>query len=204
MKYEHLRGRPIPKESNFFAWGDFMRRLLLAIFSICTLASVTVAQTAVVSQLDPEQNWDNLQMLQVGEKIQVVDQELKKLDGEFSAVSEEAVSFVVRTARRFLIFGARGMKQVTLRREDVLRISSWDQSNRKRNTLIGAAIGGAGAAAIIATAATQPDELGRGIGFLIAAYTAWIPIFGGAHIGRAVSSPHTIYRVPPRQGQTTP
>ena len=93
-----------------------------------------------------ETGWSNLQQLRVGQKIEVVDTNLKKYKGTFLSFSEEAISLRV------------GKDEVGVQREDVFRVSFQEKSKRLRNALIGMAIGaGAGvAAAEISIRASEP------------------------------------------------
>ena len=93
-----------------------------------------------------ESDWNNLQQVRVGQKIEVVDTNLKKLKGTFLSFSEEAISLRVKK------------QEVGVQREDVFRVSLRGKSKRLRNALIGMAIGaGAGvAAAEISIRASEP------------------------------------------------
>jgi hypothetical protein len=63
-----------------------MRWVLLVAVSLLPFARVAQAQ-------DPEQSWENLRTLRVGERIQVVDQRLKSQNGTFLSVSDDAITF---------------------------------------------------------------------------------------------------------------
>jgi len=155
-----------------------MRRLTMGLFISLLAAGLGLAQTA-------EDSWDNLSILRVGEKIQVVDQKLKSLTGTFVGVTEEAISLQV------------GEAPVTVQRVDVLRVTSRERTQRRRNALIGLAIGAAAGAVgqviWLERATTGPVYYG-GEG---AAQIAAAAILGGgigAGIGAAFPSHRTIYR----------
>ncbi len=82
-----------------------------------------------------ENGWSNLQQVRVGQKIEVVDTNLKKLKGTFLSFSEEAISLRV------------GKDEVGVRRGDILRVSLRGKPKRWQSALVGMAIGaGAGLA----------------------------------------------------------
>lgn len=163
-----------------------MRRLFLITLSILLLATIAGAQA-------PEQSWDNLKTLRIGEKIQVVDQKLKSQNGTFVSVSEEAISFQV------------GSDLLTLSRAEVLRVSAPGHSKRRRNALIGAGIGAVFGGVLMALACRGNYYEGpcfRGIAVIGAsAGSAGV----GAGIGAVLPAGHpTIYRAERRKDQTAP
>ncbi len=117
-----------------------MRRVLSAILPLLLFPIVTTAQTA-------EGSWENLNQLRVGQKIELVETNLKKLKGTFLSFSEEAISLRV------------GKDEVGVPRVNVLRVGSLDQSKRKRNIVLGVALGaGLGVAAGIGLSYAWFDE----------------------------------------------
>ncbi|MEE8257580.1 MAG: hypothetical protein V3R60_06785, partial [Acidobacteriota bacterium] len=153
------------------------------VFSL--LLVTTVFSVSLPAQEPGEHSWENLQQVRVGQRIEVVDTNLKKLKGTFLSFSEEAISLRVKK------------DEVGVPRVNVLRVSSLDRSKRKRNILLGLAIGAGGgmlAGAGVASAAVGFDE-GQGsnpaatiVGFLAAGADA------GVAVG-ASSGYRTIYRV---------
>ena len=156
-----------------------MRRLFLFVFSLSVIAGCAHAQ-------DPEQSWDNLKTLRAGEKIQVVDQKLKSLDGTFVSFSDEAVSLEVKK------------NVVSVQRDNVLRVSSRERGHsRARNALKGFLLGGSiglgiGVAMLASGALDIPTNEALLAGLVQAPVSFGLP---GAAIGAAVSPGHpTIYR----------
>ncbi len=136
-----------------------------------------------------ETGWSNLQQLRVGQKIEVVDTNLKKYKGTFLSFSEEAISLRVKK------------QEVAVQREDVFRVSLRGKSKRLRNVLIGMAIGaGAGAALAAAensrTCGNQPLVSCFDLDFGAITYAVLVPVGGavGAGIGAAFPGYQTIYR----------
>jgi hypothetical protein len=124
--------------------------------------------------------WDNLNKLQAGQKIQVVEVNLKKDSGSFLSVSDKTIS----------LQGKSG--QQTIQKQDVGSVKLMENKHRLRNALVGGAVG-AGAGAGISAAAWEPHGYvgGRGTG---AAFGATIGIVAGAVVGALWPSHETIYR----------
>jgi len=125
--------------------------------------------------------WENLNTLQVGQKIQVLENS-KKESGTFLSVSDKDIS----------LQGKSGAQKI--QRQDVRSVKLMENKHRLRNTLIGAAVG-AGAGAGISAAAWEPHGYagGRGTG---AAVGAAIGAVGGAVVGALWPSHETIYKAP--------
>jgi hypothetical protein len=142
---------------------------------------VSRAQTA-------HNSWAALNALHVGQKIEVVETNLKKHSGAFSTVTDEAIQL------------REGGADVAIDRENVMRVTLLEKSHRLRNALIFGAVG-AGAGAGIGEAATRCSSssgglnlcgLGRGAAV---AGGAVIGLGAGAGIGAAIPSHPTIYRI---------
>jgi len=125
--------------------------------------------------------WENLNTLQAGQKIQVL-QTSKKDSGTFLSVSDKEIS----------LQGKSGTQSI--HRQDVRSVKLMENKHRLRNTLIGTAVG-AGAGAGISAAAWEPRGFagGRGTG---AAVGAVIGAVGGTIVGALWPSHETIYKAP--------
>jgi hypothetical protein len=125
--------------------------------------------------------WEKLNTLQAGQKIQVV-QTSKKDSGTFLSVSDKEIS----------LQGKSGAQ--TIQRQDVRSVKLMENKHRLRNMLIGATVG-AGAGAGISAAAWEPHGYvgGRGTG---AAVGSVIGAVGGAVVGALWPSHETIYKAP--------
>ncbi len=128
------------------------------------------AATAQNTDADP---WGTLGQLKVGDSIQVVQTTLQSQTGIFQSLSDAAVFFRV------------GREEQSVSRENLLRLTVIDRSRRKRNVVLGLAIGAAAGMAgggALATAAGWFDEgtgtrpavtiVGFGAGGAVAGY-AW-------------------------------
>jgi hypothetical protein len=156
-----------------------MRNLLL-FFCVLALPCVSSAQSS-------QSSWENLNTLRPGQKIEVVETNLKKDTGTFAAVSDDAIRI-----------NESGAEQ-SIPRGSVMRVTLRQNKHRLRNTLIGAAIG-AGAGAVIAAASyhtCSPSQafcinpIGKGG---VAGIGAVIGLAGGAAVGAVIPSHPTIYR----------
>ena len=169
----------------------------------CLLALPLVEAKALQEAQPPAEpgisDWNNLQQLRVGQKIEVVDTNLKKYKGTFLSFSEEAISLRVKK------------QEVGVQREDVFRVSLRKKSKRLRNVLIGLAIGaGAGSALAVAensrTCGDQPLVSCFDLDFGAITYAILVPVGGavGAGIGAAFPPGYqTIYRAKRRHDGTS-
>ena len=150
-----------------------MRKLL---FLICALEMSCVAW----AQSNPA-SWKNLNMLQAGDKIQVVETSSKKISGTFLSVSNQAISLQGKTRSGHYSHG-RCLGSVKL----------MVAQHRLRNTLIGAGVGaGAGAGVGAATSCSSGQcYFGKGAGIGIGAAIGALP---GALVGALFPTHNTIY-----------
>ena len=142
----------------------------------------------VVSARTSQVTWDNLNTLEAGRKIQVVEVNSKKDSGTFVTFSDTLIS----------LQGKSGAQ--TIQRQDIRSVKLMENKHRLRNTVIGGALG-AGVGAGIGAAAYHPcsptnntfclNPGGRG---LPAAIGAVVGLVGGAVIGALWPSHETIYR----------
>jgi hypothetical protein len=110
--------------NNFDGWRKHMTRCLLIAVSLLLLAQAARAQAS-------EPSWNRLRIFHVGDKIQVVDQNLKSQNGTFIAFSDDAITYQM------------DQDAVTMQRDDVYRVSSLKSMSRTKHALIGLGIGAA-------------------------------------------------------------
>ncbi len=124
--------------------------------------------------------WESLKQLQVGQKIEVIEMNLKSLKGTLTAVSEEAIS--LRTKQG----------EVSVERANVFRVSDREHTRRGRNALIGAAIGGGVGVGL----GVPADAICRNESSDCYLTPIWGGIGAGIGAGLGAASPgyHTIYR----------
>ena len=110
-----------------------MSRLILMTANVLLLATVAVAPAAARSRGEkPEQSWDNLKKLRVGEEIQVVYQEEQYLNGKFLGFTPAGIS---------VQWGVVNKHDETIPRKEVIRVIASRPSQQVKNTLIGLGAG---------------------------------------------------------------
>jgi hypothetical protein len=149
-----------------------MQRLLWGLLTLVLVPLPSSAQTA-------RDSWDNLKQLQPGQKVEVVDANMKSLRGPFVSVSEEAITLQV------------GKSQEAIERAKVVRVSVRDTSHRTRNMLLGSGILGGIALAAAAVPLGITGNEGTSCGVCAAAIAAGFG--GGAALG-AIPGNRTVYR----------
>jgi hypothetical protein len=161
----------------------------------CLLALPLVEAKALQEAQPPAEpgisDWNNLQQLRVGDKVEVVRTDLSKLKGTFLSFSDEAISLRV------------GKDEVGVQRPKVFRVSAREHSKRLRNTLIGLGIGAAAGAVVGAAAvAGKPRQAGeRRLSMVIGTLMG---SGAGAAVGVAIPAFQTIYRAKVKRGGTQP
>jgi hypothetical protein len=159
-------------EVLFMRGGEVMRKLLLLICAL-GISCVSLAQGS-------SDSWKSLNMLRVGDKVQVVKLNSKKISGTFLSLTHTGISLQSKTG------------QQTIEMEDVRTVKLMVAQHRWRNTLIGGGIGaGAGAGVGAATSCSSGEcTFGRGVGIAIGAVAGLVP---GALAGAFVPTHNTIY-----------
>jgi len=154
-----------------------MRRPVLILVFLLGLAAELSAQTQHGS-------WSNLNRLKAGQGIEVIESSMKRHAGEFVAVTDELLTLKEKGAN------------VSVKREDVVRVSTSSGSRRGQHALIGLVVGGGIGAAIGAASGSSTGFLGgssRGIGALVGIV---IGAPSGAGVGAALPAHVTFYRAP--------
>ena len=110
-----------------------------------TLAFLTL-MPALALAVSPQDSWDNLNRLAPGQHVRIVLNDAKSHVGQFQSANEAGIAVRLPAGGR------------TFERQSVLRVSTQGKSHRKRNSLIGLAVG---AGAGIGVGVASP-ELGQG------------------------------------------
>ena len=147
-----------------------MRFLAAAVWMVVTPAAAADAA------------WENLRALREGQKIQVVQMDLKSFSGSFLGVSDEEIRVRVKKQER------------AVARADVFRASVRSGARRGRNIAIGLGVGAAlgAAAGWGALAATGGSDAAGAI----AGATTGIGAGLGGGLGAIPAGYRTIYRAP--------
>ncbi len=133
---------------------------------------VTMVSIPLCAQQRPKDSWDNLNRLPAGQKIQVVQMDMKSLKGKFLGFTDEMISLRVKK------------DEVAVPREEVVRVSLQGKPKRGPNARLMMVVGaGVGAISGAATGAAF-HEVGE-TGVFVLAFTA-IGAGTGAALGAAV------------------
>jgi len=145
--------------------------------------------TPILSRAQTSENsWAALNAMHVGQQIEVIETSLKKHNGTFSALTDEAIQL------------REGESDVGIRKENVVRVTLLDKSHRLRNALLlgglgagaGAGIGAAASRCFSTTGSFNFCGLGRSVAIGIGAL---VGLAAGAGGGAAIPSHPTIYRI---------
>lgn len=155
-----------------------MRKYLL-LLSILSLPCISIAQAN-------SNSWTNLNSLQTGKKIQIIDTSSKKYSGTLINVSDASIAFVPKDSA-----------QQTLQRSEVRTVKVSSGKRRMINTLVVGGIGaGIGAAVFAATngGCSTPGWcfVSRGEAAGIGAVLGAVP---GVAIGALLPARDTVYNV---------
>lgn len=135
----------------------------------------------------PKNSWAALDTLHAGQRIEIIETNLKRHSGTFSTVTDEAIQL------------REGGSDVGIKKEDVMRVTLLDKSHRLRNAFLFAGVGagtgaGIGAAASRCSSSTGFNFCGLGRSVAIG-FGAVLGLAGGAGVGAAIPSHPTIYRI---------
>jgi hypothetical protein len=157
-----------------------VRRPVLILVLLLGFSCALTAQTQ-------QSAWSSLNRLKVGQGIEVVEASLKHHSGKFVTVTDELLTF------------KENGSDVSLKREDVMRVSTSSAPKRGEHALIGFLVGAAAGAAIGAGIGAASGSSGgfidsRGIGALIGIASGGP---SGALLGAALPAHKTVYRAAP-------
>jgi hypothetical protein len=138
-----------------------------------------------------QRSWSELNHLRAGQRIVVIENNMKRHDGKFIGATDELLSINEQST------------DVSIKRNDVARVSASSAAKRGEHVLIGLLVGGAGGAAIGALSGSSHGFLGgssRGLttlaGVVIGAPT-------GVIVGAVVPAHSTVYRASPGSPRQT-
>ena len=152
-----------------------MRRVVLLLSFLLGSSSSLDAQTQ-------KNSWSNLDGLKAGQRIEVIESKLKRHDGKFVTVTDGVLTM------------RENGTDISLIREDIVRVSTTSVPKRGEHALIGLVVGGAVGAGVGAASGSSHGFLGgssRGIGALIGIV---IGAPSGALVGAIVPAHTTVYR----------
>ena len=153
-----------------------MRKLALIAISL-GMPGLSRAQTS-------RSSWAELSTLHAGQRVEIVETNLKKHKGTFSTVTDEAIQL------------REGGSDVGINKENVMRVTLLDKSQRLRNAFLLGALGAGAGAGIGAAASRCTRNSFTGCYRDIAiGFGAVAGLAGGAGIGAAIPSHPTVYRI---------
>jgi hypothetical protein len=148
---------------------------------------------AVLCAQKQKGSWSDLNGLKAGRGIDVIESSMKHHAGEFINVTDEVLTL------------QEGGSDISIKREDIVRVSTSSAPRRGEHAVIGLVVGGAIGAAVGAASGSSHGFLGRswrGIGALVG---VGIGAPSGALVGAVIPAQTTVYRAVPRTlHQTTP
>ena len=147
-----------------------MRRPILILVFFLGLPAALGAQTQ-------QGSWSNLNRLKAGQGIEVIESSMKRHAGKFVTVTDELLTL------------KENGSDVSVKREDVARVSTSSGPKRGEHALIGLVVGGL-AGAGIGAASGSPRGIAALVGVVIGAPS-------GAVVGAVLPAHTTIYRAAP-------
>ena len=130
-------------------------------------------------------SWSDLRGLRVGQGIEVIESSVKRHGGEFVSVTDEGLTL------------QENGSDVSVKREDVVRVSTASGARRGEHAVIGLVAGGLIGAGIGAAAGSRSKGwvgLSEGVGALVGVA---IGATSGAIVGAVIPAHTTIYRAAP-------
>ena len=147
-----------------------MRRSVLILVFFLGLPAALGAQTQ-------QGSWSNLNRLKAGQGIEVIESSMKRHAGKFVTVTDELLTL------------KENGSDVSVKREDVARVSTSSGPKRGEHALIGLVVGGL-AGAGIGAASGSPRGIAALVGVVIGAPS-------GAVVGAVLPAHTTVYRAAP-------
>ena len=147
-----------------------MRRPILILVFFLGLPAALGAQTQ-------QGSWSNLNRVKAGQGIEVIESSMKRHAGKFVTVTDELLTL------------KENGSDVSVKREDVARVSTSSGPKRGEHALIGLVVGGLAGAGIGAASGSL-----RGIGALVGVV---IGAPSGAVVGAVLPAHTTVYRAAP-------
>jgi hypothetical protein len=152
---------------------------------LCLLLVFLLALPAALFGQKQQGQWSDLRGLRVGQGVVVIESNMKRHDGEFISVTDEALTFQEKGS------------DISVKREDVVRVSTGSAVRRGEHAVIGLVVGGLAGAGIGAGSGSGSKGwvgLSEGVGALIGVA---IGATSGVIVGAVIPAHTTIYRAAP-------
>jgi hypothetical protein len=157
---------------------EISMRKYMVVLLLFGIPATLVAQT-------PHESWSNLNSLRAGQGIEVIESSMKRHAGEFISVTDGLLTF------------KESGSDLSVKREDVARVSTSSRPKRVQHALIGLVVGAAIGAGVGAASGSNTGFLGgssRGITALVGIV---IGAPSGAIVGTVLPAHTTVYRAAP-------
>src|SRR5580700_10514771 len=151
----------------------------------CLVLMLFLGLPAALCAQKQQGSWSDLRGLRVGQGIVVIEATMKHHDGEFVSVSDDVLTLQEKGS------------DVSVKREDVVRVSTASGARRGEHAVIGLVVGGltgAGIGAIVGSRSKSWIGTTEGIGALVGIVTG-AP--SGAAVGAVIPAHTTVYRAAP-------
>src|SRR5580658_9999248 len=148
----------------------------------CLVLMLFLGLPAALCAQKQQGSWSDLRGLRVGQGIVVIEATMKHHDGEFVSVSDDVLTLQEKGS------------DVSVKREDVVRVSTASGARRGEHAVIGLVAGGLIGAGIGAASGSSTGFFGGSSRGLTALVGLAIGAPSGAAVGATVPAHATIYR----------
>lgn len=176
-----IPGRPRCSHARIEAYRKMSWKQLMA-RRLCFILLFFLGLPAALSAQNQKGSWSDLNRLKAGQGVEVIESNLKRHAGKFVAVNDELLTL------------QEDESTVSLKREDVVRVSTSSAPRRGEHAAIGLVVGGLIGAGIGAASGSSTGFLGgssRGIAALVGIV---IGAPSGALVGAVIPAHTTLYR----------
>jgi hypothetical protein len=152
---------------------------------ICLVFVLVLGLPAALCAQKQQGSWSDLRGLKVGQGIEVIEASMKRHGGQFVSVSDDVLTLQEKGS------------DVSVKREDIVRVSTASGARRGEHAVIGLVVGGLVGAAIGAASGSSTGFLGGSSRGLTALVGIAIGAPSGAAVGATIPAHATIYRAAP-------
>ena len=152
---------------------------------LCMVLVFVLGLPAALCAQKQQGSWSDLRGLRVGQGIVVIESSMKNHGGEFVSVTDEVLTLQEKGS------------DISVKREDVVRVSTASGARRGEHAVIGLVVGGLTGAGIGATVGSRSKNwvgATEGVGALVGIA---IGATSGAAVGAVIPAHTTIYRAAP-------
>ncbi len=151
----------------------------------CLVLVLVLGLPAALCAQKQQGSWSDLRGLRVGQGIEVIEASMKRHGGQFVSVNDDVLTLQEKSS------------DVSVKREDVVRVSTASGARRGEHAVIGLVAGGLIGAAIGAASGSSTGFLGGSSRGLTALVGIAIGAPSGAAVGATIPAHATVYRAAP-------